>query len=415
MSNPLSSYTVTQWQPSPPPPRPKGPGAMVISLVVLITALLLTGGVEIASKTTAQTKVAGKHPSTLLVPSADDLAPPVTDAPSTTEPETTTPPTTPRPPVVAPVSPLTVPPVYTPPVTVRSPRQPTSTVAAIVNPAIVDIDTRLTYQHAIAAGTGMVLTSNGVVLTNNHVIAGATSIGAVSVGNGKAYSVRVLGVNPGADVAVIQLEGASGLPTILTNSNRVSLGDPVVAIGNAGGVGGTPSVTTGIVEAVDQSIIANDPAAGISEQLDGLIETTARLQPGDSGGPLANNFGQVIGMNTAASVATGSSVPVSFAVPIGRALAIAAQIQAGRPGGGVFIGLPAFLGVQATNGSLAGRAGAAVTSVVAGGPADGVGASPVGSGNGTGARPVDPRRRGNRVGRCRAGPAAAGGRDVRHV
>jgi S1-C subfamily serine protease len=345
---------------------------MVITLVVLITGLLLSGGVDVAYKTTAPTKVAAKHPSTVLVPPADALAPSITEPPETTEPGTTTT----LPPTVAPVSPLTVPPVYTPPVTAQALRQPSNAIAAIVNPAIVDIDTRLTYQHAIAAGTGMVLTSSGIVLTNNHVIAGATSIGAVSVGNGRSYPVHVIGVNPSADVAIIQLEGASGLPTILSSPNRVAPGDPVVAIGNAGGVGGAPSVTTGVVQAVDQSIIASDPAAGISEQLDGLIETTAILQPGDSGGPLVNTYGQVIGMNTAASVASGRSSPASFAIPIGKALGIANQIEAGRPGGGVYLGLPPFLGVEVTNGTLAGRAGAAVTGVVAGGPADAVGVVP---------------------------------------
>jgi len=347
---------------------------MVLSLVVIITALLLTGGVEVASRTTAETKVAAKHPSTLLVPPADAPTTPAADSPTTIEPATTTPTT--LSPAVAPVSPLTVPPVFTPPVTAQALRQPPSGIAAIVNPAIVDIDTRLTYQHAIAAGTGMVLTSNGVVLTNNHVISGATSIGAVSVGTGRAYPVHVIGVNPSADVAIIQLEGASGLPTILSSPNRVGPGDAVVAIGNAGGVGGTPSVTSGVVQAVDQSIIASDPAAGISEQLDGLIESTALLQPGDSGGPLVNTFGQVIGMNTAASVAAGSSLPASFAIPIGKALGIANQIEAAQPGGGVYLGLPPFIGVVVTNGTLAGRAGAAVTGVVAGGPAAGVGVTP---------------------------------------
>ncbi|MDQ1428203.1 MAG: hypothetical protein QOK39_1679 [Acidimicrobiaceae bacterium] len=270
---------------------------------------------------------------------------------------------------MSPLSPLTVPPVTTPPVLAHPLGQPATAIAAMVNPAVVDVDTRLSYQHAIAAGTGMVLTPNGVILTNNHVIAGATTIGAVAIGNGKSYPAHVLGVDPSADVAVLQLEGASGLATILSSSNPVSPGDAVVAIGNAGGIGGAPSVTTGIVEALDQSIVANDPSAGISEQLDGLIETTASLEPGDSGGPLVNGVGQVIGMNTAAAVASGTTTTVSFAIPIGPALAIAAQIQAGRAGGGVYLGLPPFLGVQVATGSLAGRSGVTVTAVVAGGPA----------------------------------------------
>jgi S1-C subfamily serine protease len=126
------------------------------------------------------------------------------------------------------------------------------------------------------------------------------------------------------------------------------------------------------VVATDQSIVASDPAAGTSEQLDGLIETNANLQPGDSGGPLINGSGQVIGMDTAASVSSGSA-NVSFAIPIGPALAIAHQIEAGQAGNGVLLGLPPFLGVQVTAGSLGGRSGAVVAAILPGGPASGAG------------------------------------------
>ncbi len=146
----------------------------------------------------------------------------------------------------------------------------------------------------------------------------------------------------------------------------------MVAIGNAGGLGGVPTVTSGSVRATGQSIIASDPAAGTSEQLSGLIETDATLQPGDSGGPLANASGQVIGMNTAASVnqASGS---VSFAIPIAVALGIAHQIQAGQASGTIKLGLPAFLGVQVVGASNGARSGALVGTVIAGGPAAAVG------------------------------------------
>jgi S1-C subfamily serine protease len=377
MSNPFSPFTNSPrartsapWQPSGPRPRAAGPGAPVVTLAVVIGVLLLTAGVGVAVKTTSSSKAAG-HSSSVSVPGTGNPGSSTTDTPTTSAPETSTPPTTRLPGVapVSPLSPLTVPPVTRPPVIAHPLSQPAAAIAAMVNPAVVDVDTRLSYQHAIAAGTGMVLTPNGVILTNNHVIAGATTIGAVAVGNGKSYPAHVLGVDPSADVAVLQLEGASGLATILTNSNRVSPGDAVVAIGNAGGVGGAPSVTTGVVEAIDQSIVANDPSAGISERLDGLIETTAVLEPGDSGGPLVNGAGQVIGMNTAAAVASGTSTTVSFAIPIGSALAIATQIQAGRAGGGVYLGLPPFLGVQVATGNLAGRSGVTVTAVVDGGPA----------------------------------------------
>ncbi|HEX3425623.1 MAG TPA: trypsin-like peptidase domain-containing protein [Acidimicrobiales bacterium] len=235
---------------------------------------------------------------------------------------------------------------------------------------IVDIDTRLAYQHAIAAGTGMILTSNGIVLTNNHVIDGATTIGAVSVANGRSYPATVLGVDPTADVALIQLQCASNLPTVAISSQSPNPGDPVVALGNAGGSGGTPSVTSGTVVALDQSIIAADPGEGTSEQLNGLIETTAGLQPGDSGGPLVGGTGQIIGMDTAASQPNQTSASVSFAIPIQDAMAVVQQIEAGRASDTVYLGLPAFLGVSASTGTgPEGQVGALVSQTVSSGPA----------------------------------------------
>jgi S1-C subfamily serine protease len=266
--------------------------------------------------------------------------------------------------------------VAPPPAPAQKIRLAPAAIASMVNPSVVDIDTRLAYQHAIAAGTGMVLSSDGIVLTNNHVIDGATTIGAVSVGTGRAYPAHLLGDDPSADVALIKLDGASGLTPITSSDAFVNAGDPVVTIGNAGGVGGAPSVTSGIVVGTNQSIIANDPAGGTSEQLDGLIETTATLQPGDSGGPLANGSGQVIGMDTAASAAGQPSPSVSFAIPIVQAMAVARQIEAGQASSTVHIGLPPFLGLTVSGGGSGGRAGALVGTVVAGGPAAGAGIGP---------------------------------------
>lgn len=243
-------------------------------------------------------------------------------------------------------------------------------ISALVDRDVVDIDTRLAYQHAIAAGTGMILTPNGIVLTNNHVIDGATTIGAVSVANGRSYPATVLGVDPTADVALIQLQGASNLPTVTISSQYPQPGDPVVALGNAGGSGGTPTVTSGTVLALDQSIIAADPGQGTSEQLNGLIETSASLQPGDSGGPLVGGTGQIIGMDTAASQPNQSSGTVSFAIPIQEAMTIVQQIEAGQASDTVYLGLPAFLGVSASTGTgPRGQVGALVSQIVSGGPA----------------------------------------------
>jgi S1-C subfamily serine protease len=223
----------------------------------------------------------------------------------------------------------------------------TSEIAAKVNPGLVDIVTTLGYQHARAAGTGMVLTSSGEVLTNNHVIEGATSIKAVDVGNGRSYRASVVGYDRGHDVAVLQLRGASGLQTVATgNSAHATVGEKVVAIGNAGGKGGTPSLVTGRIVSVAASVTASDAAAGTSERLSGLIGHNAPIKPGDSGGPLVSQAGKVIGMNTAASAGfTMQGQTQAFAIPINRALSIADRIESGRGSATVHIGATGFIGV----------------------------------------------------------------------
>jgi S1-C subfamily serine protease len=175
------------------------------------------------------------------------------------------------------------------------------------------------------------------------------------VGNGRVYPAKVVGYSKTSDLAVLQLTGASGLTTaVLGNSSQVKAGDKVIAIGNAGGQNGTPAVATGTVTALGQSITASDASSGASEQLTGLIRTNAGIQPGDSGGPLTNRYGQVIGIDTAAS--TGSPYQVSsstatqaFTIPINTAAAIASQIEAGTSSATVHIGATAFLGIEVTS------------------------------------------------------------------
>src|SRR6201996_1658635 len=122
----------------------------------------------------------------------------------------------------------------------------TSQVASKTDKAIVDITSTLGYQEATAKGTGIVLTSNGEILTNNHVIDGATAISVTDIGNGKTYKASVVGYDESHDIAVLQLSGASGLTTATTgDSSTVNVGDSVVALGNAGGAGGTPAGAAG--------------------------------------------------------------------------------------------------------------------------------------------------------------------------
>jgi S1-C subfamily serine protease len=242
----------------------------------------------------------------------------------------------------------------------------TAQVASKVDPGLVDVVSTLGYQNGEAAGTGQVLTSTGEVLTNNHVIDGATSIKVTDVGNGRTYTAKVVGYNKTKDVAVLQLQNASGLQTVSLSSAGVQSGQKVVALGNAGGKGGTPSVATGTVTGTGKTITASDESAGNAEQLQGLIETNAGIQPGDSGGPLVNTQGQVVGMDTAASSGISTTgfgsqsqqtATQAFAIPITEATSIASQIEAGQASSTVHIGATAFLGVEVSPASSAGGAG----------------------------------------------------------
>jgi S1-C subfamily serine protease len=254
-----------------------------------------------------------------------------------------------------------------------------SSIADKVDPGLVHIDTLLGYQQEEAAGTGIVLTSSGEVLTNNHVINGATAISVKDVANGKAYSAAVVGYDTTKDVAILQLNDASGLQTAsIGNSSNVAVGETVVGIGNAGGTGGTPSAAGGTVTGLNRSITATDEGDGSSEQLTDLIQTNADIQPGDSGGSLVNSLGQVIAVDTAGSAGRtfqsgGESAGIrGYAIPINEATSIAQEIESGTSSSTVHIGSTGFLGVeiesnaQADGGSIS---GALVAGVITGSPA----------------------------------------------
>ncbi len=246
----------------------------------------------------------------------------------------------------------------------------TSAIYAQVDPAIVDINT--TVDGGAAAGTGMVLTSTGLVLTNNHVIAGATSIEVQIAGTGPTYSATVVGYDVTDDVAVIQLDDASGLATIsVGDASALQVGDDVVAIGNTLGADGPHAVTTGTIAALDQTVTADTDIAGDAETLDGLIQSSAELQPGDSGGALVDSSGAVIGMNTIGTVSSrrfaASSAGDGYAIAIDDAMAIAQQIVDGESSATVHIGDRAILGIE-VDGRTSGD-GVTVSGVQDGGPA----------------------------------------------
>ena len=224
-----------------------------------------------------------------------------------------------------------------------------ATVVRKVKPGLVDITSTLTYASETAEGTGMILSPSGLVLTNNHVIDGATEVKVVLADNtSQSYTARVVGYDSTDDVALLQLTGASGLATVsFGNSSQVRVGIPVLALGDAEGKGGvTPA--RGEISALNRSIQASDEGSNTIEDLNHMLETNAQIQQGDSGGALANNAGQVIGMVTAANTAADGQPggTTGFAIPIDTALNIARQIVNKQASATVYIGLPGFLGVE---------------------------------------------------------------------
>ena len=188
----------------------------------------------------------------------------------------------------------------------------------------------------------MINAAAGLVLTNNHVIDGATSVTVTPVASGHSYQAKILGYDRSDDVALLQLPNATGLKAVkIGDSSHVTVGTPVLAIGNEAGQGGSPTVAPGVISNLDRTIKASDASSGLIETLFGMLQTNADIRPGDSGGPLANAAGQVIGIDTAAG---GTTVYSGYAIPIEQALSIANRIAAGHGGPSIQIGLPGFLG-----------------------------------------------------------------------
>ena len=261
-----------------------------------------------------------------------------------------------------------------------------TSVAKAVSPSVVSIDVVL--QNGEAAGSGVIIDKQGHVLTNNHVVSGAGN-GSISVAlnDGRTYSASIVGTDPSTDLAVIKLQGAPSdiVPMTLGDSDKVAVGDPVMAVGNPLGLSGT--VTTGIVSALNRPVTtqASDqnqsPFGGGQTTADTVvtnaIQTSAAINPGNSGGALVNAKGELVGINSSIAQLGGGgfgssgqsgNIGIGFAIPVNEAKSIASQlIQKGHAD-------HAFLGVSArdsvvTDGA-AKRAGAQVVQVVSGTPAD---------------------------------------------
>lgn len=213
-----------------------------------------------------------------------------------------------------------------------------SAVAAKVLPSVVQVN--VTTRQGEAIGSGVILTSDGKILTNAHVVSGSVGAATITLSDGTKYQADVLGSDTKVDIAVLQAQGASGLTAAaLGDSSKLQVGEQVVAIGSPGGLQNT--VTSGIVSALNRQLsdisggeqgtpfgqTANRTSAGPSYT---AIQTDASINQGNSGGPLVDMNGQVIGINSALyspSSTSAGSVGIGFAIPINDAKTIIDQIE----------------------------------------------------------------------------------------
>jgi putative serine protease PepD len=239
-------------------------------------------------------------------------------------------------------------------------------VLAKVQPAIVSISETVSSRRGTgsAAGSGMIIGAGGLILTNAHVITGGTNIQVTIPGRG-ALPATVLGSDPAADVALLQVSGVSGLPTVTLASTAPAVGDPVVAVGNALALGVSPTVTTGIVSALDREIDVEGTT------LSHLIQTDAAINPGSSGGALLDAAGTVIGMTSAGATSAQS---IGFAIASTTITPMLAQLQRGSASSAVSTpsASAGYLGITSRDSV----GGVQVVEVVTGAPAAAAGLVP---------------------------------------
>lgn len=260
--------------------------------------------------------------------------------------------------LVAPVNPVTA---------AAAPGDPMA-AAGQVEPGVARIDTEIHYQSAVGNGAGIVLDPGGQVMTNFHVVSGADVINVGVVG--RSFPAQLVGYDRRRDIAVLQLLGAGGLPVApIGDSNALVEGEPVVAIGNAQGSNAPLTHEVGTVSGFGRTVNAEDSLTGSKDELTGLIEFAAPVVAGDSGGPVVNGAGQVVGITTAATVnfrmGPGGK---GFAIPINDAMAVANQIRSGAASDSVHIGPPVLLGVGVRT-APSDTPGVLVADVLNGGPA----------------------------------------------
>ncbi|WEO96647.1 trypsin-like peptidase domain-containing protein [Streptomyces sp. FXJ1.172] len=241
-----------------------------------------------------------------------------------------------------------------------SKRGDVAAIAAAVSPSVVEVNATLS--NGSSTGSGVVITSNGEIVTNNHVIAGAQSI-KVRTSDGRSHTAQVVGTDSSKDLALIRIQGASGLKAAsLGNSSAVQVGDSVVAIGSPEGLTGT--VTSGIVSALNRDVtVSTDESQGQNQGGDGswpfqfggrqfngdtgsstttykAIQTDASLNPGNSGGALIDASGNIIGINSAmysssrqsSSSSDAGSIGLGFAIPVNTVKSDLAKLRSGSNG-----------------------------------------------------------------------------------
>ena len=338
----------TNFSSSPEPVQPKSRRGLVISFLVVL-AMVLGGfvGAQIAqsgvdSSTTDSTEV----PST-VVDEADTSGNGVPTAPTGDAPGSSNEP------------------VATAPAT--NDAEPALNVAEVlkkIQPSVVTIIaiTEAGMNPGRATGTGVVITSDGDILTNDHVVDGADNVSVLFAGDTEPTPATVLAVDVGNDLALIHVDKTGLTPAVFADPSSIDIGDEVVAVGFALDLDGGPTVTRGIVSALNRTIVSGDGA------LDGLIQTDTAISSGNSGGPLVNTRGQVIGINTAVFQSSGEVAAnnVGFSISVAEALPVIEELRAQANGQARTEG---YLGVSVLDRNDGGL-GAMIAEVSPGSPAD---------------------------------------------
>lgn len=241
--------------------------------------------------------------------------------------------------------------------------EPAIDVAAVlqtITPSVVTIISNL--DDGQATGTGVVISSDGEILTNAHVVENAESVSVMFVDSLNPVSAQVLATDMGNDLALLRVDLSGLLPVVFADATSIDIGDDVVAVGFALNLDGGPTVTRGIVSALNRTITSGDGA------LDGLIQTDTAISSGNSGGPLLNTSGQVIGINTAVfrSSTDVAANNVGFSISVSEVLPVIAALRSLANGATRTEG---YLGVTVLNRDDGGR-GAVIGTVSPDSPAD---------------------------------------------